>query len=76
MNTPDSAASPKTPVLTNGSGAAAILSAWCLFLGSGSSSHRWRLCMVRRATARESLGEETSLRQCIRPLSGDPLSWP
>jgi hypothetical protein len=27
MNTPDSAASPKTPALTNGSGAAAILSA-------------------------------------------------
>src|ERR1700743_3226459 len=28
----------------------------------------WRLCMVRRVTARISLVEKTSLRQCIRPL--------
>jgi hypothetical protein len=28
-------------------------------------------CMVRRETARGSLGEKTSLRKCIRPLSGD-----
>jgi hypothetical protein len=27
--------------------------------------------MVRRRTAREVLGEKTSLRQCIRPLGGD-----
>jgi len=28
----------------------------------------YRYCMVRRATARVSLGEKTSLRKCIRPL--------
>jgi hypothetical protein len=33
-------------------------------------------CMVRRRTARGSLVEKTSLRKCIRPLSGDWFSWP
>ena len=32
---------------------------------------RLRQCMVRRATARGSVAEKTSLRKCIRPLSGD-----
>jgi hypothetical protein len=30
-------------------------------------------CMVRRLTAREKLGDERSLRQCIRPFGGEDL---
>ena len=41
-----------------------------------SSTLTYQLCMVRRTTARVSLGEKTSLRKCIRPSGGDRLSWP
>ncbi len=33
-------------------------------------AHKLQECMVRRTTARVSLGEKTSLRKCIRPLVG------
>ena len=49
---------------------------WRLIANSLIEQGLVRICMVRRATARGSLAEKTSLRQCIRPLCGDRLSWP
>jgi hypothetical protein len=39
--------------------------------------HEVAECMVRRLSAREKcVDEEESLRQCIRPVCGDGVSWP